>query len=155
MKLSWCIVSNPEALWVHLLYSKYIKGITVFSNLRAINSYSNIWRSLYSVWDLVQRGITYNIGNGKSTIFWKDFWLEGIGNLEASTLRGIPHVDRHRTVASYVTLNDQWRWDELHTFLPQYICLRLANMVPPLANNGPNSIYWNFTPLGRFSTKSA
>ena len=75
MKLGWRFMTNPEALWVRILKSKYVKSNLIGNNLMVRLGCSNIWRGLCSVWELVQKGVSWNVGDGHYIRFWKDNWL--------------------------------------------------------------------------------
>jgi hypothetical protein len=69
--------NKADIPWVHLLWNTYYNG-KVPHNLKPCGS--NWWRSIFNL-SPIYRGISMsNINDGRSTLFWKDKWLQDINS---------------------------------------------------------------------------
>ncbi|KAF2318593.1 hypothetical protein GH714_009221 [Hevea brasiliensis] len=73
LKLAWEISTNPHALWVQVIWSKY------------------------------KNGVCWSLGNGKLARFWLDAWLPDGIILQRIAIQPIPEDLLNETIASYVT----------------------------------------------------
>ena len=64
-KQGWRIIQNPNSLLHRVLKAKYFKS-TSFLEAQVGNSPSYTWRSLMEAKSVVERGMRWNIGNGRS-----------------------------------------------------------------------------------------
>ena len=83
IKLGYHLINNLNSLWVKVLRAKYGCENYFPIHLKARSGCSNIWRGIYSVWDLIWKGISWQVGDGKLVKFWKDNWLEGLGPIDS------------------------------------------------------------------------
>ncbi|KAK8608490.1 hypothetical protein V6N13_023912 [Hibiscus sabdariffa] len=80
MKIAFNVIVNKEALWVRFLHSKYKCGTSLLENIR-VASRSRLWKGLSMIWSDVRSYVRIRIGDGISTDFWRDSWIEGIDPL--------------------------------------------------------------------------
>ena len=73
-KQGWRIIQNPNSLLHRVLKAKYFKS-TSFLEAQVGNGPSYTWRSLMEAKSVVERGMRWNIGNGRSIDIWRDRWL--------------------------------------------------------------------------------
>lgn len=74
LKLEWGIYKGSNALWAKVLRGKY--GVTHTSSPWRISaSASPLWRAISKSWPLLQEGIVWEMGDGRSIHFWTDKWL--------------------------------------------------------------------------------
>ncbi|XP_052114169.1 uncharacterized mitochondrial protein AtMg00310-like [Arachis duranensis] len=92
-KLCWEIVNNSESLWVRVLCNKYKVDIHARSWAVGLGS-SSLWKAMSQVWNFIEGGTMHRDGNGESTMFWKDFWLNIDGN-QHHCLAGRDHGERY------------------------------------------------------------
>ena len=64
-KQGWRIIQNPDSLLCRVLKAKNFKS-TSFLEVQVGNSPSYTWRSLMESKSVVERGMRWNIGNGRS-----------------------------------------------------------------------------------------
>ena len=64
-KQGWRIIQNPNSLLHRVLKAKYFKS-TSFLEAQVGNNPSYTWRSLMEAKSVVERGMRWNIGNGRS-----------------------------------------------------------------------------------------
>ncbi|PNX99881.1 ribonuclease H, partial [Trifolium pratense] len=67
MKLAWNLLTNPSALWVQVLKSKYKCGDDLTPVVTSKAACSHIWRGVVSVWKDMLQGIQWSIANGTFT----------------------------------------------------------------------------------------
>ena len=81
IKLGWRLLKNPQVLCAFVLRSKYIQGVDLdFSRSRQYN-FSPLWSGILNEVDNLRRNFMMSIGDGKSTKFWTDSWVENVGPL--------------------------------------------------------------------------
>ncbi|KAF2291039.1 hypothetical protein GH714_019273 [Hevea brasiliensis] len=103
LNLAWEISTNPHALWVQVIRSKYKVGDDPLPQcLRAYNC-SNLWRNIVWIWSSFQNGVCWSLGNGKLARFWLDAWLPDGIILQRIAIQPIPEDLLNETIASYVT----------------------------------------------------
>ncbi|KAL8171482.1 LOW QUALITY PROTEIN: hypothetical protein V2J09_023286 [Rumex salicifolius] len=108
------------------------------------------WRILKNPQSLNARS---SVGNGRKTLFWDHCWLSNTP-LSRCALLDIPEELEGATVADLWSSND-WNWAVLNGLLPPNILqqLRAISLSPLEADT--DSIFWNGTKSGIFTTKSA
>lgn len=72
---------------------------------------SQAWKGICVVWDTVNRGSKWAVGNGNSTRFWLDPWLEGVLILAEAASNQVPPGDIDKKVKDYVGDQGLWKWD--------------------------------------------
>ncbi|GLT60767.1 hypothetical protein SLA2020_335190 [Shorea laevis] len=73
-KQVWRILQNPHSLAARILKAKYFPRDSVMK-APLCKRPSFAWRSICSARDLLQEGLLWRIGDGKSVNIWKDKWL--------------------------------------------------------------------------------
>ena len=68
-KQGWRIIQNPDSLFHSVLKAKYFKNSS-FLEAQLGNSPSYTWRSLMEAKGVVERGMRWNIGNGRNVNVW-------------------------------------------------------------------------------------
>ena len=67
MKLAWGLIHKPNACWVRVLKDKYKCGMDIMPEVREIKGCSVVWKSIYSVWAPVHKGLLLILRNGNLT----------------------------------------------------------------------------------------
>lgn len=57
------------------LISKYFTSLPSYNNNKKHLNASHIWKSLLLGWELLKKGLKWNIGNSNIINFWHDNWL--------------------------------------------------------------------------------
>lgn len=117
MKLAYGFVSDPDKLWVRVLRAKY--GCTPSSYTPGRSSQpSYLWRSLGAVWDSLELGMTWTVGNGEDVKFWTDHWIGELGPLKLLAFKPLSEEEESRSVSYYVTDVGTWDWAKFASSLP-------------------------------------
>lgn len=154
MKLGWELVTRRDKLWVQILRAKYKCGDDIIPRVEKRNVESNAWRGIRKVWKHVLDGIKWHIGDGSSTNFWTDVWLEN-EPLAVQYGDSVQHGDLVRKVSSYVSADGDWNWVELRSHLPTSTLMRLASVLPPCPDDGDDRVVWKFSKDHIFTVNSA
>ncbi|XP_050220254.1 uncharacterized protein LOC126670541 [Mercurialis annua] len=77
----WYIMSKPNALWVKWIKYNKLKNVSYWG-AKNDNYTSWMWRGLLSIKNDINSISDYELGNGKSTMFWRDPWIHGCSVLE-------------------------------------------------------------------------
>jgi hypothetical protein len=75
LKWVWRILREEGGLWLQLIKAKYLQGCPLLACDHREGS--QFWRSLQDIKHDILLGISFSIGNGESTLFWLDPWLDG------------------------------------------------------------------------------
>ena len=73
-KQGWRLAQNPKSLCARILKAKYYPNGDVLK-ARAGNNPSYTWRSILKGIEVLNRGIIWRVGNGRSINIWRDPWL--------------------------------------------------------------------------------
>lgn len=72
----WNIAWEKKSLWIKLVHSKYLEGLTVWSILaRPKDSWG--WKRLLAKRGTILKHISFSVGNGESFRLWRDPWVNG------------------------------------------------------------------------------
>ena len=74
LRLLWEVETNKSALWVKWIRRKYVCSGSIWCT-RPPQSASWAWRSILRVRHLASELLDYNLGDGSSTLFFLDPWL--------------------------------------------------------------------------------
>jgi len=75
----------------------------------AIPSDSVLWKAICKEWDTVNQNATWNVGNGKRILFWRDSWLESYGPIINHLEREVQVETLDYTVADMVDDRGNWK----------------------------------------------
>lgn len=91
-KQIWRIMENPGSLVARVLKARYFKHQDVMqANLGSNPSY--IWRSFMWSRELLNKGITWRVGNGQQIQTFRDNWIPGIHSSLRHVTPGFETVD--------------------------------------------------------------
>ena len=150
-KQGWRIIQNPDSLLCRVLKAKYFKS-TSFLEVQVGNSPSYTWRSLMESKSVVERGMRWNIGNGRSVDVWRDRWLPTPNSFKVISLRS--HGSLVERV-EHLLDSDRKAWDinkMRSTFLPFKAKTMLGIPISPSLPN--DSRIWTWTSNGIFTVRS-
>ena len=130
MKLAWGMMKENH-LWVKVIKDKYMSTRRREGNPVAIPSDSVLWKAICREWDAVNRNVSWNLGNGRRVLFWKDSWLEGFGPL-INQLNSEDQVEfLNHTVAEMVDGGGNWKWEVFAHLLTVQAVMGIAGYIPP------------------------
>ncbi|XP_057546775.1 uncharacterized mitochondrial protein AtMg00310-like [Amaranthus tricolor] len=78
-KQFWRLHCVPNSLFAWALKVKYFPDVSIWESLVGHNP-SYVWRSIWSVRHIVDKGSRWCIGDGKCIQIWKDSWVAGFGS---------------------------------------------------------------------------
>lgn len=144
-KLGWNLLKHEDGLWQQILYSKY--GSNAFS---CKSNASHLWRGIWSTAAILDEGVCWRVGNGKSIHFWLDTWLTD--SPLASIVPEIPEEHLSPKVIDYWNGND-WHWFDLQPVLPREFLNLLRAQVLITEDANYDVMSWKFSDTGGFSVK--
>ncbi|XP_073049440.1 uncharacterized protein [Primulina eburnea] len=109
-KQLWCLIRNPESLVGRVLKGRYFRhGSVLKAGLGSNPSY--IWRSL--VWSkyLLQKGILWRVGDGKSIKIFEEKWIPSMDSIMDPPLVPWDRADTIPIPAANVCDSLFWRYD--------------------------------------------
>lgn len=158
-KLRWNLEVNRDKSQALLITKKYnYNRTTLLPHCNSSYTYRSIFK--LKIKFFFNFNISHIIGNGTDTNLWFDSWIQKtpIQNL----LHGpLPRNDDNLNVSSILNQNSQnnlnhvWNLNQLPFPLPPSLTQKILNTTLPLASNDiKDSIFWNLTANGLFTTKS-
>lgn len=149
VKLAWTIKHDEHCLWAKVLRAKYNFSYQINNYPQPKPSSSPTWKGLCQVWQYAEEGGQWEIGNGKTIMFWRDKWVTSHTNLMEHLPNEDPHWHLHLHVA-YFTVNDDGNWKLIKKWLPQDSCDKIAMLDPPKPDKGDDKLFWKFSEDGKF-----
>ena len=64
-------------------------------------------------------------------------------------------ANSYKLVNDYWNKNEEWKWEEVQSFLPQHVFSKLTSILLREDEANINSLCWSPSPNGRFSISSA
>lgn len=151
-KQGWRLVQQPESLVAQIMMAKYYPHGS-FLQSRLGNNPSYAWRSLWNSKELLQSGLIWRVGDGKSINIWGDRWLPTPSSyLVQSPVSILTHDAK---VNSLIDVNSQW-WDVglVREIFMQEEAETICNMVVCPARMA-DRLEWVGTRDGNFTVRSA
>lgn len=155
MKMGWSLCARKEEMWARIIRSKYKCGTDIVPRIQTKRQGSNLWRGICKNWKLVEENLAWRVGNGKSVNFWTDPWVPKVGRLMDISNMHIDQNEASKTVNKFVTPSGQWNLNLLTQCVPQQILDRIKLIIPPHASYMEDSLAWNGSADGTFSTGQA
>ena len=84
VKLGWRLINEKDSLWVRVLRSKYKCGADLMPTVKERPGQLNLWKGVSSGWQYVEQGIVWRINDVRSTYFWTNNWMPGVGPFKAT-----------------------------------------------------------------------
>lgn len=116
------------------------------------NHESYIWRGLQFSTSWFRRGLTWNIKDGKSILFWLEPWLMAQSLVEVA-IQPILGSQLKATVSNYWCARQGWKLEELWSSLSPHILQKLT-MIWISDGVGQDHPIWSLNESGIFSTCS-
>ena len=153
-KPGWKILTEKNKLWAKVITSKYMKGEAAIPKLVEKKGASNIWRGVASAGDVIRKGTCITVGNGRTTFFWRENWLEPWPLIQVAS-REVPLVNSCCMVHEYWDKERGWKRELLRDFLPPHILNRMGTFLLREEEDAEDELHWEPTSTGIFSVKSA
>lgn len=154
MKLCWGLLTQPSALWVRCLKSKYDCGNGDRPRVSQKRYQSAVWRAIVSVWDKFCEGLGWKVRNGHHTSVWNDRWANVELPLKSYVSQNHLLLNLEERVSDFLTASGEWNVAKWLLFLPHPIVDRITNSSPP-SQSGADVFTWRHSQDGTFSVKSA
>lgn len=154
LKMCWAIRVGENSLWSGVSLGKYGRNFHTDGRVVSKGSDSNLWRHMVHLWDGMKSMEYWSIGNGQSTHFWNDSWVEpGLRLIEFAA--GIPSDIEEARVCDMVNDSGQWTCVKLGDSWPMDMKLKINAVLPLEAGNGLDKVLWAETADGIFTVKSS
>lgn len=122
--LAWRFLNNASfSPWTDVLHAKYLpKNLFHPFRIPSIKSYdSPIKKFLVKGWFVCQNHMKWSIGDGTSSFFWFDKWIDNLSSSLASTIHGPLNRQDFNLKVSDLLHNGQWNLNSLSYPLPSHI----------------------------------
>ena len=155
-KVGWRLLHDKESLWARVLRSKYSVGdIHDLAWMIVGKKVLSTWRSIaMGIREVVAKGHTWVIGNGRGIKFWTDRWLSG-QSLMAIAIADLPDEYENITARELWVEGGGWDLTRISPFVTGDIRLELAVVVIDTVSEVQDRLASGETPNGKFTVKSA
>jgi hypothetical protein len=151
-KQLWRMVENPESLVASIMKAKYFSNCSIME--ASVGSRpSLVWRSILASKELVEDGVLWRIGDGRSVKIWGDKWLPMTDSSRVQSPKAIQLQDM--TVGDLINREEkQWRSPLINSlFLPEEATTILNIPLSPYLPK--DRLIWKGTKNGVFTVRSA
>jgi hypothetical protein len=151
-KQGWRLLNNPESLVARIFKEKHNKGES-FLNSRLGRRPSYPWKSIWNAKKLLNEGLVWRVGDGKSTSIWGDRWIPSRTSYSIQSPARI--LDGEVKVSALVDESTMW-WHTplMHSIFTEEEAVLICNMVI-CPQRQQDKLVWVGTKNGIFSEKSA
>lgn len=153
MKVGWKLCSQPIALWVQVVRSKYRCGNDLKPLINLSHKGSNFWKGMVLIWNHIDSNLRWCIGNGRMTRFWSDVWVPKIGRLAKLSNINISN-EILWLVCWFIDNNGGWDTSKLNSMLPTHIIDKIKFVTPPMGTKPVDNLLQNRSTNAIFTTKS-
>ena len=151
-KQAWRVLTMPDSLMAKVLKGKYFPT-TSFLDAKQNQNMSFTWRSIIAVKDIVEKGVSRVIGNGRDTRIWRDPWIPNIQLPAVRQEEGPISGDEPYYVSDLITENN-WDNAKLDKFFTPWVA-QVIRKIPLHLHDMRDSWTWKHTQHGGFSVRSA
>ncbi|KAF5468936.1 hypothetical protein F2P56_013044 [Juglans regia] len=151
-KQGWRLVQRQDSLVAKIFNEKYLKW-QFYTAAKLGRSPSLIWRSLWEVKDVVERGLRWRVGNGRKIQIWDQKWLPSPISYCVQSPVQVLVVD-----ARVVDLIDEERKEWKVDLISRVFKKEEADMICaiPISSFGADDrMFWGFSKSGKFTVRSA
>ncbi|CAL1375573.1 unnamed protein product [Linum trigynum] len=155
MKLGWAFLNKSEELWIRVLQGKYFKVNDAGALVMKKSNHSRLWKGIVDTWPILKQQVVWDIREGHNVQFWMDPWLAEGTILSEHIIGNGEGINWHATVAEMVTIEGEWKWEDLAPHLTQNLLALIAGTDPPRPGLGEDITAWGMEPDGKFKLRSA
>lgn len=125
-QLNWRLLKEIEKLWLDMTKSKHNTNPILVSNSKSNHYGSHIWKAMIWSKELLQRGISWKIINGKKANLWMDVWIDKnpLKDLAMAPLEGT--LLQHKFCECWKE-EGGWKWEVFGHQLPSETLLQIAS----------------------------
>lgn len=91
-KQSWRLLTEPNSFWTRVLKGIYFLNCSLLEASRGMRPLWT-WVSILESVSVLNRGVRWKVGNGRSIRFWDDLWIPGFSNFKLSSACDTTHSD--------------------------------------------------------------
>lgn len=155
-KIGWRLLHDQVSLWAKIVRSKYRVGeIRERRWIKPKSNWSSTWRSVgLGLQEVVLRGQSWVLGNGRKIKFWSDRWLWEKPLCEIAS-GVIPESFAELTARDMWVEGIGWDLSRIIPFVTTNQRLDLAAVVLDNVTGAADRLSWEETHDGLFSVKSA
>jgi len=143
-KQVWRMINNLDSLCHKVFKARFFPNCSILE-APEVNGGSYAWKSIFSVRDVVKRGMVWRIGNGASVSIKEDKWLPD--QCYRMVISPFPNIPPDTKVSSLIdSTSCAWKVDLVHQNLPHEAKIILSI---PLSFRLPSDrLIWSKTPSG-------
>ena len=119
-KPGWGLIHERDELWVQVLCSRYNCGSDLILHMNFSRMCSTTWKGIYAVQSEVERIMGWQVGNGQTTLFWRDRWVPRNQPLCDSVIHFIPPHLEGAIAGNLVKQWGEWNWHLFSSLLPNF-----------------------------------
>ncbi|KAF7840571.1 putative ribonuclease H protein At1g65750 family [Senna tora] len=154
MKLGWRLIDDKDSLWARVIRAKYHCGNDLIPIVKNKMDGSCVWKSICGVWNEMEQGLRWNIGDGSKVNFWRDRWIPNcppLMDLECSN----PEQRNFEDLVTSFARDGQWDMIKLRCWFSEEVVRKIAAVPAPRSDLGADKVVWGLNPNGKFSVSSA
>lgn len=150
-KLAWKVSNDEEAgLWVSILRDKYLSNQSISSWPRRRPA-SHLWKSILDTKQVIDKGVKWIIGDGKTVKIWHDWWC---GDKPLALSHPGIHTNSSQKVECLI-MDGHWALGEIAQFLDTNTMEAINSIPLPIYTQGPDHPSWVGYGNGKFSISAA
>lgn len=153
-KLGWRLITEDKGLWRDALAAKYMRSKLNIEAIKTKKGVSHIWIGISKVAPIIKEGLRMDVKNGRSTLFWRDAWLEA-SPLQYSLLRQIDEKELQAKVVDFWDDTSGWKEEELRDLLPTVTLNKLHSRILSSDMEDRDRLMWGNDDSGTFTVSSA
>ena len=155
-KVGWRLLNDKEGLWARVLRGKYSVGDMHDSSwMVAGRNVSSTWRSVVmGIREVVAKGHSWVIGNGRDIKFWTDKWLSR-QPLMGEVLGDLPEGYENITARELWLDGGGWDLSRISPYISDERRLELVAVVVDTVSGVKDRLAWGEVPNGQFTVKTA
>ncbi|KAL0313775.1 UNVERIFIED_CONTAM: hypothetical protein Scaly_2901700 [Sesamum calycinum] len=149
LKQLWRILQNDgTSIWVAWIQQYRLRRTTIWTFNSAAGSWG--WKKMLKLRPILQRGVTYKVGDGSIFSLWQDIWhIRGPLCLNFPRGPEVTGLPLH-SILSSVLQHNHWTWPAS----TDSDITEIMSQLPPIFPSAADTICWNST-SGSFTIKSA
>lgn len=148
-KQGWRIIQNPNSLVAKVLKARYFKNVN-FLKAKLGSKPSLIWRSILWGRQIINKGLRWRIGDGKSAHIYKSCWIP-----RPTTFKPFspPKLPLDSTVSELIDEGNMWKESLIQQNFMEEDAQQIL-MIPLPRTSEPDQPLWHFDRRGEYTVKS-
>ncbi|KAL2935657.1 hypothetical protein RDABS01_018775 [Bienertia sinuspersici] len=141
-KLGWRFLAEPNSLWSRVIRQKYGEGKCSVDISQHKQNASNVWRGMVENVNILKKGVSMAVGNGKQTLFWQHSWAGTQPLIEVVT-RDPPTQILDCNVRDMWDHELGWNWDVFADYFPSQALQCIDSFELQQDDEEVDQVYWN------------